>query len=60
MFFVVTADSDELSRIARLADSGSLRATIAQTFPLADGATASASRGKGNRAPGKTVLLVAD
>lgn len=60
MFFVVTADSDELSRIARLADSGSLRATIAQTFPLADGAAATASRGKGNRAPGKTVLLVAD
>lgn len=60
MFFIVTADRDQRSRIARLADSGSLRVTIAQTFPLADGAAAFASRGKGNRAPGKTVLLVAD
>ncbi len=60
MFFIVAADSGELSRIATLADSGSLQVTIAQTFPLADGAAAFASRSRGNRAPGKTVLVVRD
>jgi NADPH:quinone reductase-like Zn-dependent oxidoreductase len=58
MFFIVTADREELAKLAQLADHGSLKVTIAQCFPLAEGATAYASGASRNRAPGKTVLMV--
>jgi NADPH:quinone reductase-like Zn-dependent oxidoreductase len=57
-FFIVTADANGLTKLAHLADSGSLRVTVAQRFPLAAGATAYASRGTSHRRPGKTVLTV--
>jgi NADPH:quinone reductase-like Zn-dependent oxidoreductase len=58
MFFIVTADGEELAKLARLADSGSLRVTVAETFPLAQGRAAYASGALPNRVPGKTVLTV--
>ncbi len=57
IFFVVTPDRAELARIAQLADDGFLRAVVAQTFPLSEGARAYAS-GAERRPPGKTVLVV--
>jgi NADPH:quinone reductase-like Zn-dependent oxidoreductase len=57
-FFIVTADHNGLTQLAGLVDSGSLRVTVAQCFPLADGAAAYASATSPNRAPGKTVLTV--
>ena len=57
MFFVVSADADELAELGRRADDGSLRPTISQTYLLADGRAAYESRSK-SRPPGKTVLKV--
>jgi NADPH:quinone reductase-like Zn-dependent oxidoreductase len=56
-FFVVQPDRGELASIAGLADEGKLRPVVSQTFPLADGRRAYASRAQG-RPPGKTVLVV--
>ncbi len=58
IFFVVATNTDELAQLASLVDDQGLRVTIAQTFPLADGRAAYASRSAPNRKPGKTVLIV--
>ena len=57
VFFVVKPDRGELARLAELVDEGRLRPVISQTFPLADGRQAYASRAQ-DRPPGKTVLVV--
>jgi NADPH:quinone reductase-like Zn-dependent oxidoreductase len=57
MFFVVQPDRGELARLAELVDEGGLRPVISQTFPLADGRQAYASRAQ-DRPPGKTALIV--
>jgi len=57
MFFVVTPDPAELTRLAELADNGQLRTAVSQTFPLRDGRRAFES-GAQPRPPGKTVLIV--
>lgn len=58
ILFIVSADTAALTALAALADSGSLRVTIAATFPLYDGRLAYASGAQSGRAPGKTVLTV--
>jgi NADPH:quinone reductase-like Zn-dependent oxidoreductase len=57
MFFVVTPDSAQLSRLAELTDSGKLRPVVSQVFPLREGREAFES-GTRPHPPGKTVLLV--
>ncbi len=57
MFFVVTADADQLARIAELTDSGELRPVLSQAIPLSEGRAAYESAAKPHP-PGKTVLLV--
>jgi NADPH:quinone reductase-like Zn-dependent oxidoreductase len=57
MFFVVTPDPAELTRLAELADEGRLRPVVSQTFPLREGRRAFES-GAHPRPPGKTVLIV--
>ncbi len=57
MFFVVTPDPAELTRLAELAEAGQLRTAVSQTFPLRDGREAFES-GAQPRPPGKTVLIV--
>jgi NADPH:quinone reductase-like Zn-dependent oxidoreductase len=56
VFFVVTADTEQLTRLARRVDDQGLKVTIAATFPLEQGAAAYASRS--TRGPGKTVLTM--
>jgi NADPH:quinone reductase-like Zn-dependent oxidoreductase len=58
IFFVVATNSQELAELAHLVDGRGLRVTVAETFPLADGRAAYASRSAPNRKPGKTVLTV--
>lgn len=57
IFFVVSANADELRQIADLADQGQLRPIVAQTFPLAEAAVAYGPPPT-PRKPGKTVLVV--
>ena len=57
MFFVVTSDAAQLSRLAELTDSGKLRPVVSQTFPLREGREAFESATRPHP-PGKTVLLV--
>jgi NADPH:quinone reductase-like Zn-dependent oxidoreductase len=57
MFFVVTPDAAELSRLAELTESGQLRPVVSQTFELREGRQAFES-GTRPRPPGKTVLIV--
>ncbi|MGW0458892.1 NADP-dependent oxidoreductase [Streptomyces tendae] len=54
---LVDADRSGMEEIARLVESGKLRATIAQTFPLAEAARAHAE-GETGRTTGKLVLVV--
>jgi NADPH:quinone reductase-like Zn-dependent oxidoreductase len=54
-FFIVQAKRDQLSEIARLIDSGALRAVVDAVFPLAEARRAYAHR----PARGKVVLRVA-
>ncbi|MFG3073043.1 NADP-dependent oxidoreductase [Streptomyces sp. NPDC048225] len=54
---LVDADRAGMEEIARLVESGQLRATIAQTFPLAEAARAHA-QGETGRTTGKLVLVV--
>jgi NADPH:quinone reductase-like Zn-dependent oxidoreductase len=57
IYFVVASDSDELRRIADLAEQGKLRPVIARTLPLTDAAIAYGPP-PAPRRPGKTVLVV--
>ncbi|MFG3248607.1 NADP-dependent oxidoreductase [Streptomyces sp. NPDC048187] len=54
---LVDADRADMQEIARLVESGKLRATIAQTFPLTEAARAHA-QGETGRTTGKLVLVV--
>ncbi|MEV5871648.1 NADP-dependent oxidoreductase [Streptomyces tendae] len=54
---LVDTDRTGMEEIARLVESGKLRATIAQTFPLAEAARAHAE-GETGRTTGKLVLVV--
>ncbi|WP_055421187.1 NADP-dependent oxidoreductase [Streptomyces pactum] len=54
---LVDADRADMREIAGLVESGKLRATVAQTFPLADAAQAHAL-GETGRTTGKLVLVV--
>ncbi|MEU9517334.1 NADP-dependent oxidoreductase [Streptomyces sp. NPDC048224] len=54
---LVDADRAGMEEIARLVESGQLRATVAQTFPLAEAARAHA-QGETGRTTGKLVLVV--
>ncbi|MFJ7768437.1 NADP-dependent oxidoreductase [Streptomyces sp. NPDC097107] len=54
---LVDADRADMREIARLVESGELRATIARTFPLAEAAEAHAL-GETGRTTGKLVLVV--
>ncbi|MFF0584649.1 NADP-dependent oxidoreductase [Streptomyces sp. NPDC003781] len=54
---LVDADRSGMEEIARLVESGKLRATIAETFPLAEAARAHAL-GETGRTTGKLVLVV--
>jgi NADPH:quinone reductase-like Zn-dependent oxidoreductase len=56
-FFVVSPDRAQLAHLARLADEGKLKVTVARTYPLRDGQAAYARR-DARHAPGKTVLQV--
>jgi len=57
MFFVVDPGPEDLQRLAGQLAAGGIEVPIARTVPLAEGATAYASRGRTN-APGKIVLTV--
>jgi NADPH:quinone reductase-like Zn-dependent oxidoreductase len=57
MFFIVTPDAAQLSRLAELTDSGKLRPVVSQVFPLREGREAFESATRPHP-PGKTVLLV--
>ncbi len=58
MFFIVTPDRGDLTRIAELIDAGRLQAKAALAVPVADGRAAFESRGDPTRPPGKVVLVV--
>jgi NADPH:quinone reductase-like Zn-dependent oxidoreductase len=57
VFFVVTPDAAQLSRLAELTDAGRLRPVVSEVFPLREG-RAAFERGTRPHPPGKTVLLV--
>jgi NADPH:quinone reductase-like Zn-dependent oxidoreductase len=57
MFFVVTPDAAELTKLAGLVDEGKLRPVVSQVFPLRDGRQAFESATQPHP-PGKTVLTV--
>jgi NADPH:quinone reductase-like Zn-dependent oxidoreductase len=57
MFFIVTPDAAQLSRLAELTDSGQLRPVVSQVFPLRQGREAFES-GTRPHPPGKTIMLV--
>jgi NADPH:quinone reductase-like Zn-dependent oxidoreductase len=57
MFFVVTPDATELTRLAELAEDGRLRPIVSQTFPVSEGRKAFESAALPHP-PGKTVLIV--
>jgi NADPH:quinone reductase-like Zn-dependent oxidoreductase len=60
IFFIVTPDSGELTRLAELADAGRLEVLVAGQYPLAAGRQAFESALEPRRRPGKTVLVVRD
>ena len=51
---------EDLDRVARSAQRGDLRVTVAATFPLSDGRLAYESETQAYRSPGKTVLVVSE
>jgi len=57
MFFVVTPDAAELTRLAELVDDGRLASVVSQTFPVSEGRRAFESASLPHP-PGKTVLMV--
>jgi NADPH:quinone reductase-like Zn-dependent oxidoreductase len=60
LFFIVSPDRDELTRLAALVDRSELTVHIAATYPLADARAAYESGSTFDRPPGKTVLVVRD
>jgi NADPH:quinone reductase-like Zn-dependent oxidoreductase len=60
LFFVVTADTDRLARLADMIDTGKLKVSVAATFPLAEGRAAYQSGASRRHRAGKTVLVVRD
>ena len=58
-FFVVAPDRAALTRLASMVDDGSLRVTVAATFPVSEGRAAFESGLTWDRPPGKTVLIAA-
>ena len=61
LFFIVTAEQQHhLARVADMIDTGSLKVSVAATFPLAEGRNAYKSGAVRRRYPGKTVLVVRD
>ena len=56
-FFVVSADAEDLGRLAALLSDGGIEVAVAQTYPLSEGRAAYADRGRAGRL-GKTVLEV--
>lgn len=60
LFFVVMADRDRLAQLADMIDIGTLKVSIAATFPLAEGRAAYESGASRRTRPGKTVLVVRD
>jgi len=59
VYFVVEPSREQLVRIGRLVDSGDLRVTIGEVFPLTD-ARAAFERIQQRHGAGKIVLRVAD
>ena len=57
-FFLVSAEAEQLRRLATLLADGDVDVAVAQVFPLSEGRAAYASRGEAGRRPGKTVLAV--
>jgi NADPH:quinone reductase-like Zn-dependent oxidoreductase len=60
LFFIVAAERDRLERITDLIDDGTLKVSLAATFPLAEGRAAYESGAVRRSRPGKTVLVVRD
>jgi NADPH:quinone reductase-like Zn-dependent oxidoreductase len=60
IFFIVTPDRQQLTRLAELVDASRLHIAIADTFALQDGRAAFESGRRSQRRPGKTVLIVRD
>jgi NADPH:quinone reductase-like Zn-dependent oxidoreductase len=56
-FFIVRPDGAELARLASMADAGSLKPIVAQTFPVAEGRQAFEAAARPHE-PGKIVLVV--
>jgi NADPH:quinone reductase-like Zn-dependent oxidoreductase len=57
MFFIVTPNTAQRSRLAQLTEAGELRPVVSQVYPLAEGRAAFESATRPHP-PGKTVLLV--
>jgi NADPH:quinone reductase-like Zn-dependent oxidoreductase len=60
LFFIVTAERERLARLAGMIDAGTLKVSLAATFPLAQGRAAYESGAVRRPRPGKTVLVVRD
>jgi NADPH:quinone reductase-like Zn-dependent oxidoreductase len=60
MFFLVTSNREQLTRLAALVDSGRLTVEIAETFPLEKGREAFESGQLQHRRAGKTIIVVRD
>ena len=60
LFFVVMANRDRLAQVADMIDAGTLKVSVAATFPLAEGRAAYQSGTSRRHRPGKTVLVVRD
>jgi NADPH:quinone reductase-like Zn-dependent oxidoreductase len=60
LFFIVTPERNRLARLADMIDTGTLKACVAATFPLAEGRAAYESGAVRRPRPGKTVLVVRD
>ena len=58
VFFVVECSRAGLERVRQSVDAGSLKVTVAATYPLSQGRQAYEAGSSGHRAPGKTVLTV--
>ncbi|WP_433273868.1 NADP-dependent oxidoreductase [Pseudonocardia xinjiangensis] len=60
LFFIVTAGRNGLARVTDMIDTGTLKVSVAATFPLSEGRAAYESGAFRRSRPGKTVLVVRD